>query len=132
MGWACRDGAQDAEDGCHVRFGEVLPVAQDDDRPLPGGQAGQRAEQGRVGVDCLQVTFGTAIRLIPHPAGGSNGELSCATGPLLCTVDRQVDQDPASVCGRVIHGTDLVPAAGHPQQGLLHEVFGLGQVPASR
>ena len=55
--------------------------------------------------------------------------LARAAGPPLRAVECHVDQDPARVSGRMLHGPHLWPVPGDPQQGLLDEVFGFGQVP---
>jgi hypothetical protein len=73
----------------------------------------------------VELVRGVGIWALRGIVGLELGTVTRAPSP---AVGGEVDEDPARVGDRVFHPADLRPTPRDLQQGLLHEILGVGQI----
>ncbi len=93
-----------------------------------GGSAASARMSSSCAADRRRLAGAVVGAIGKRVAGELAPALAAAGGP----AEREVHKDPARVGDRALHAADAVPAPGHFEQRLLHQVLRLGRSPTIR
>ena len=113
-------------------LGEVLEVAEHEDRSLTPRKCCHHPQQLRACVNCTESLFWTGVAIELQVLVMTGVQFHCKARSPLGARKREVDDDASHIGMRVIHLLDRRPPPCSTQEGFLEQILSLSEVPGEQ